>query len=116
LEGEFRATHSALITHSEEIAFYKGNAWEKEKINETFKMLTEHISLVYSKKFYMGIFDSMLVKYGAVMIGYAILGLPVFGIKSELYKTAKGGNNASMIAKDLIRNSSLLVNLAKVFF
>ncbi len=28
---------------------------------------------------YMGVFDSMLVKYGAVMVGYAVLGLPVFG-------------------------------------
>jgi ATP-binding cassette subfamily D (ALD) protein 3 len=27
----------------------------------------------------MGVFDSMLVKYGAVMVGYSILGLPVFG-------------------------------------
>jgi ATP-binding cassette subfamily D (ALD) protein 3 len=31
------------------------------------------------KKMYMGVFDSMLVKYGAVMVGYAVLGLPVFG-------------------------------------
>jgi ATP-binding cassette subfamily D (ALD) protein 3 len=31
------------------------------------------------KKLYMGVFDSMLVKYGAVMVGYAVLGLPVFG-------------------------------------
>ena len=114
MEGEFRACHSALITHSEEIAFYKGNAWEKERVNETFKMLTEHISSVYAKKFFMGIFDSMLVKYGAVMIGYSILGLPVFGVKRDAYKNAKGGSDASMIAKDYIRNSSLLINLAKV--
>jgi len=79
-------------------------------------MLTEHISSVYSKKFFMGIFDSMLVKYGAVMIGYSILGLPVFGGRKDLYKNAKGGNDASMIAKDYIRNSSLLINLAKVKF
>jgi len=114
LEGEFRACHSALITHSEEIAFYKGNAWEKERVNDTFKMLTEHISSVYAKKFFMGIFDSMLVKYGAVMIGYSILGLPVFGGKKDFYKSGKGGNDASMIAKDYIRNSGLLINLAKV--
>lgn len=113
MEGEFRACHSALITHSEEIAFYKGNAWEKERVNETFKMLTEHISSVYSKKFFMGIFDSMLVKYGAVMIGYTILGLPVFGGRKELYR-GKSGSDASLIAKDYIRNSSLLINLAKV--
>lgn len=27
----------------------------------------------------MGVFDSMLTKYGAVMVGYAVVGLPVFG-------------------------------------
>jgi len=32
-----------------------------------------------NKKLYMGVFDSMLVKYGAFMIGYGVLGLPVFG-------------------------------------
>jgi ATP-binding cassette subfamily D (ALD) protein 3 len=31
----------------------------------------------------MGVIDSMLVKYGAVLVGYAIVGLPVFGPGSE---------------------------------
>lgn len=113
LEGEFRACHSALITHSEEIAFYKGNHWEKQRVNETFRMLIQHIKGVYSKKFFMGVFDSMLVKYGAVMIGYTILGLPVFRMKTKAQQKGKGGDDASLIAKDYIRNSSLLINLAK---
>jgi ATP-binding cassette subfamily D (ALD) protein 3 len=63
----------------------------------------------------MGVFDSMLVKYGAVMIGYTILGLPVFKSNGNIYKKkGKEGPNASIIAKDYIRNSSLLINLAKV--
>jgi len=33
----------------------------------------------------MGIVDSMLVKYGAVMIGYTVVGLPVFGPGREEY-------------------------------
>ena len=37
------------------------------------------------KRFLMGIYDSMLVKYGAVMVGYAVLGMPVFGPKKERY-------------------------------
>jgi ATP-binding cassette subfamily D (ALD) protein 3 len=103
-----------LITHSEEIAFYKGNNWEKQRVNETFNMLTQHIKSVYSKKFFMGVFDSMLVKYGAVMIGYTILGLPVFRMKNKNYGGKGKGDDASLIAKDYIRNSSLLINLAKV--
>ena len=31
----------------------------------------------------MGFFDSMLVKYGAVLVGYAVVGLPVFGPGKE---------------------------------
>ncbi len=44
------------------------------------------------KKFWMGIFDSMLVKYGAVMIGYTVVGLPVFGPGSEAYLKAAGND------------------------
>jgi len=50
------------------------------------------MNYVLKKKFWMGIVDSMLVKYGAVMCGYAIVGLPVFGPKSAEY-LKKAGNN-----------------------
>lgn len=60
----------------------------------------------------MGIFDSMLVKYGAVMVGYAVVGLPVFGPRKATY-LASVGNDKSQITKDYVRNSSLLINLAK---
>ena len=45
----------------------------------------KHIDITLVKKFWMGIFDSMLVKYGAVMVGYAVVGLPVFGPGSAKY-------------------------------
>lgn len=60
----------------------------------------------------MGIYDSMLVKYGAVMVGYAVVGLPVFGPNSKAY-LAKFGDDQAQITKDYVRNSSLLINLAK---
>lgn len=65
-----------------------------------------------NKKLYMGVFDSMLVKYGAVMVGYAVLGLPVFGPGAEEY-IKRVGTDPSAITRDYIRNSSLLINLAK---
>ena len=62
----------------------------------------------------MGTFDSMLVKYGAVMVGYTVVGLPVFGGNRKRYiEQVKG--DASVITRDYVRNSSLLINLAKVF-
>lgn len=60
----------------------------------------------------MGVFDSMLVKYGAVMVGFAVLGLPVFGPNSAAY-IKKVGTDSSAITRDYIRNSSLMINLAK---
>jgi ATP-binding cassette subfamily D (ALD) protein 3 len=59
----------------------------------------------------MGIFDSMSIKYGAVMCGYMILGLPVFKKQGSLTGSKDG---ASSITKEYIKNSSLLINLAKV--
>ncbi len=60
----------------------------------------------------MGVFDSMLVKYGAFMVGYAVVGLPVFGPGSAEY-LARIGSDSSVITRDYVRNSSLLINLAK---
>lgn len=54
----------------------------------------------------------MLVKYGAVMVGYAVVGLPVFGPGAEEY-LKKVGTDPSAITRDYVRNSSLLINLAK---
>lgn len=64
---------------------YKGNNWEKDRVATSFNKLIRHQVNVMTKKLYMGTFDSMLVKYGAVMVGYAILGLPVFGPGSKEY-------------------------------
>ena len=46
------------------------------------------------KRFLMGIYDSMLVKYGAVMVGYTVCGLPVFGPNSEQYLKQYGDDQA----------------------
>jgi len=60
----------------------------------------------------MGVFDSMLVKYGAFMVGYGVLGLPVFG-SSTNQSTNKRDEDAGTLTQDYIQNSSLLINLAK---
>lgn len=60
----------------------------------------------------MGIFDSMLTKYGAVMVGYTVVGLPVFGPNREAYLKSVN-NDPTKITKDYTTNSSLLINLAK---
>ena len=111
LEGEYRAKHNDLINHAEEVAFYNGAKWEKSKINAKFFDLYKHILYVLYRRFLMGIYDSMLVKYGALFVGYAILGLPVFGPRKDTY--LKTVTDEAKITKDYVRNSSLLINLAK---
>ena len=92
IEGEYRSKHSDLLNHSEEIAFYNGSDWEKKKINDKFFELINHSKHVLYKRFLMGIFDSMLVKYGAVMIGYTVVGLPVFGPNRDTYLASIGND------------------------
>jgi ATP-binding cassette subfamily D (ALD) protein 3 len=36
LEGEYRASHTDLVHHAEEIACFRGNEWEKTRINNIF--------------------------------------------------------------------------------
>lgn len=112
MEGDYRAGHSDLLNHAEEISFQDGGQWEQVRVEKKFDTLYIHCNSVLHKKFWMGIFDSMLTKYGAVMVGYAILGLPVFGPNRVAYLESVG-NDASRITSDYVRNSSLLINLAK---
>jgi ATP-binding cassette subfamily D (ALD) protein 3 len=112
LEGEYRAKHTDLLNHSEEIAFYNGSDWEKKKIDAKFDELTGHHKYVLYKRLLMGIIDSMLVKYGAFVVGYTVVGLPVFGPNRKEYLKSIN-NDPTRITKDYVRNSSLLINLAK---
>ena len=61
---------------------------------------------------FMGIFDSMLTKYGAVMTAYGVLGIPVFGKNKQSYIKSVN-SDTSTITRDYIRNSALLISLAK---
>jgi ATP-binding cassette subfamily D (ALD) protein 3 len=112
LEGEYRGQHFDILSHSEEIAFYNGGNWEIKRISTTFKKLYNHIVDIIGKRFWMGIFDSMLVKYGSYYGGYLVLGLPVFGRNKKKYlKSTKG--DKSKLTGDYVRNTSLLINLSK---
>ena len=111
-EGNYRTCHSDLVNHSEEIAFYQGNQWERKRTQTMLTSLVNKVNEILAKKFFMGIFDGMLAKYGATMAAYAVLGMPVFGPNSQKY-LSKVGTDSSAITRDYIRNSSLLINLAK---
>lgn len=46
LEGNYRACHTDVIHHAEEIAFYDGINWEATRVQENFDRLTKHTKLV----------------------------------------------------------------------
>ena len=67
----------------------------KKKFNDLLRLYNHENVL----RFFTGIFDSMLVKYGAFNIGLAVLSIPVFGPGKEKY-LLKVANNPSKIIKD----------------
>jgi len=62
----------------------------------------------------MGTFDSMLVKYGATLVGYFILGLPIFFPETgHMYKDGKPMDTGNITKYNTI-NSNLLIIMSKV--
>ncbi|CEG79548.1 Putative ATP-binding cassette, subfamily D (ALD), member 3 [Rhizopus microsporus] len=128
LEGDFRFAHSRIITHSEEIAFYRGGEREKEVVNNTFEKISNHVRKVYTLRFLNGIFDSVLVKYCATMTAYYLLARPVFDprygnnnsnkqktVNSFILATKYMGadHDPTKLMEDYSRNSSYLINLSQ---
>ncbi len=112
LEGLFRSGHQRILQHSEEIAFLRGGKYELLHLKSKFYDIIKLYRLKNKLRLMMGIFDSMLTKYGAFNIGLSIISLPVFGPDKEKY-LLRVANDPSKIIKDYEQNSSLLINLAK---
>lgn len=53
-----------------------------------------------------------MVKYGAALCGFGVLGIPVFGAGSGEYLSRMKAD-PSGITRDYVRNSSLLINMSK---
>lgn len=96
LEGEYRACQSDLINYSEEITFYRGHNWEQRRSVETFDRLRDHIHNTHVKRFFMGIFDNVLVRYGATIVAVSVLALPVFGPKANQYMAQTSGDTSKI--------------------
>jgi len=107
LEGNYRTAHQRLIANSEEIAFYDGSEKEKVIINRLFQLLYNHEGYVYYLRGLVGVFDGLLVKYWASIIGYGVMASPLLlGTKRQ------GVTDPTVLTNDYIRNSSYLMGLA----
>lgn len=103
-EGDFRMVHSRVITYSEEIAFYGGNETEHRILNERWDRLRKHIRNAIWFRFNLGIFDSVITKYTATIIGYFIVTAPIFAPKND----ARYTQDPNLIMEDYIRYMRLL--------
>lgn len=86
LEGEYRLHHSRLIAHSEEIAFFGGAQREKLYINHALDNVVAHARKLFRARWRIGVFDNILVKYVATIVGYLVVAIPVFFADSNLYR------------------------------
>ena len=110
LTGEYRSCQSDIVNFSEEIAFLKGNNFEKKKLNEAFNNLISQNEYILEKRLFMNSFDGILIKYGSVIGGNIVVGLPVFGHNRLKYLKSIGKDTGKM-TRDYVRNSSLLIDL-----
>jgi ATP-binding cassette, subfamily D (ALD), member 3 len=103
-EGEFRMVHSRVITYSEEIAFYGGNETEEVILNDRWARLRRHMRKSISFRFNLGIFDSIITKYTATIIGYFIVTAPIFAEKNA----SRYASEPRLIMEDYTRFMRLL--------
>eukprot|EP00455_Lapot_gusevi_P033107 TRINITY_DN3617_c0_g1_i2.p1 TRINITY_DN3617_c0_g1~~TRINITY_DN3617_c0_g1_i2.p1 ORF type:complete len:735 (-),score=339.57 TRINITY_DN3617_c0_g1_i2:93-2297(-) len=115
LEGEYRSAHSQLITNAEEIGFYDGANRERGIVSGIFDELYSHCSFFARQRAIIGIIDQYLIKYGASIVGYMIMCLPVFfplASEQEAMENASGAARVGAYTRDFVRNRQLLIDLA----
>ncbi|CAH0556076.1 unnamed protein product [Brassicogethes aeneus] len=95
LEGEFRHINSRLITHSEEVAFYNGNAREKATLLASYNKLYKHLKQFLHFKIVMGVVDNFVAKYFASIVGFWAVSLP-FMTGNQHITTADHGERSRM--------------------
>lgn len=76
LEGEYRHINARLITHSEEVAFYKGNARERITLLTSFQRLIDHLRKFLRFRVFMGVVDNIVAKYIATVVGFYAVSRP----------------------------------------
>lgn len=102
VEGNYRFTHSRIITHNEEIAFYNGGDHERKLLDDSFQQVKTHFVNLMRLKFANGVIDSVFVKYVATLLAYTLLAKP-----------AMSSDKNDEVVETYQRNSGYLVNLSQ---
>ncbi|XP_067310061.1 ATP-binding cassette sub-family D member 3b [Pseudorasbora parva] len=108
-EGEYRYVNSRLITNSEEIAFYNGNRREKQTINGAFQKLVDHLNRFIHFRFSMGVVDSIIAKYIAMVVGYLVISRPFLDHTNQRHLNS----TYSERLEDYYQSGRMLISLAQ---
>ncbi|KAG9286468.1 hypothetical protein G9A89_014634 [Geosiphon pyriformis] len=119
LEGDFRATHSRLITNAEEIAFYNGAPLEHSILNRTYTRLIKHINSILKIRIAYNMFEDFVIKYFWSTVGLLMCALPVFypewggrGGRTELEGGIAPEGKERDRTKAFITNKRIMLTLA----
>jgi len=76
--GELRAAHSRVITHAEEIAFYRGEKIEKGVLQQTYDDLVRHVNYIYRQRIWYTMLEQFLMRYVWGACGMVMIAIPQF--------------------------------------
>eukprot|EP01125_Pyxidicula_operculata_P009128 TRINITY_DN3026_c0_g1_i1.p1 TRINITY_DN3026_c0_g1~~TRINITY_DN3026_c0_g1_i1.p1 ORF type:complete len:717 (-),score=129.43 TRINITY_DN3026_c0_g1_i1:118-2268(-) len=110
-EGELRASHSRLITHSEEIAFYHGHETEKHYLFKAYTTLSNHLNEMFRVRIWYNMLEGFLMKYLWSATGLFMVAIPVFTRKDNS-ADGKSSETISDRTEGFITARNLLLNLA----
>ncbi|CAE6463760.1 unnamed protein product [Rhizoctonia solani] len=110
LTGSLRATHSRLLEHSEEIAFFEGEEAEKMLVERDYFALVKHINMVLRKRLWHGVAEEGVIKWMWGCFGLFICAIPVFFKLPGIGKNDLGGRTESFVT-----NRRLLLSASDAF-
>ncbi|CAM4594005.1 unnamed protein product [Leuciscus chuanchicus] len=108
-EGEYRYVNSRLITNSEEIAFYNGNRREKQTIIGSFQKLVDHLNRFIHFRFSMGVVDSIIAKYIAMVVGYLVISRSFLDLTNQRHLNSSYAERL----EDYYQSGRMLISLAQ---
>ncbi|XP_022774962.1 ABC transporter D family member 1-like isoform X6 [Durio zibethinus] len=108
LEGEYRQLHSRLRTHAESIAFYGGESREESHIQQKFKTLVRHLSVVLHDQWWFGMIQDFLLKYLGATVAVVLIIEPFFAGNLRLDASTLG--RAEMLS-NLRYHTSVVISL-----
>lgn len=100
-EGEYRACHARLITHSEEVAFYGGQKAEKTLLERAYLALVKEQNVLFRTRIGYNMLEGFLMKYIWAAAGMCMISIPQFAQgSSEGEKAGKSGIELANLAAE----------------